>query len=119
EPILLVTTAPHWQAVVRRIGWRLEFHTAINGGDLAVLDAHAIVDAMTMDGRVEAARFTTAALPSVGQGRVPMRMFGEVASLLAARGDIDAALALEQAGSAAAANGALGLCAYARAHLAA
>jgi KaiC/GvpD/RAD55 family RecA-like ATPase len=113
ERVVLVTTAHHWSAV----------HAALRASEAAVedlvsnrqivfVDAEDVLQDITVDGVIDPDRFR-AKLQSVTADAGPFRIFGEVVSLVAARGGLDMALRLEELGRALTRQGQTAvLCAY-------
>jgi hypothetical protein len=113
ERVVLLTTARHWSAV----------HAALHASDAAVedlvsgrqiifIDAEDVLQDITVDGVIEPNRFRTK-LQSATADAGPFRIFGEVVSLVAARGGLDMALRLEELGGVLTREGqAAVLCAY-------
>jgi hypothetical protein len=98
EPVAVLATGTHWEAVVRAAGERAALISqAFSDGVLAFLDAEVLLYDISRAGVPNRELFRRA----IGQlqrslrgGRV--RVYGELVDLLAARGDLDAAVRLEQ-----------------------
>ena len=98
EHVLAVTTSQHWTKVAERLDERGVAHgPAAQRGQLIVADAETVLDQITIDGVASPDRFGEV----LGRLLAPpqrWRIFGEVVSLLVARGEIDAALRIEGMG---------------------
>ena len=95
---MLLTTAPHWSAV--QAGLRASnaaVEDLVPDRQIVFIDAEDVLDDITVDGVIEPDRFR-AKLQSVTADVGPFRIFGEVVSLVAARGGLDMALRLEELG---------------------
>jgi hypothetical protein len=75
----------------------LEFRRAVTEGRLLLLDANEVLDGLTVEGRVSVEGFRAALARFIAPG-VRQRIYGELVSLLAARGDLDTAMAIESVG---------------------
>ncbi len=98
ERVVLLTTAQHWSDV--QAGLRAS-EAAVEGllpdREIVFLDAEDVLEDITVDGVIEPDRFR-AKLQSLTADAGPFRIFGEVVSLVAARGGLDMALRLEELG---------------------
>lgn len=95
DACVVVATAEHRAALRRRLGERLD--SARESGQFLELDAEETLSRILRDGMPDRARFDT----DVGQlvrnraADRPVRVYGEMVALLWTRGDVVAALALE------------------------
>ena len=98
EPVAVLATGTHWEAVVRAAGEGAALISwGLNEGTLAFLDAEVLLYDISRGGVPDRALFGRAIgqlQRSLPPGRV--RIYGEAVDLLAARGDLDSALRLEQ-----------------------
>ena len=99
EHLRIISTADHMAAIARqltRLGCPVERATAT--GALVWWDAGSTLNALMSDGRVDPMRlrpmFRDLATANLGPRRA--RVYGELSDLLAARGDLKSAVALEQ-----------------------
>ena len=98
EQVIVLATASHWAAISARLNKSgLQFHRAVTEGRLLLLDATEVLDGLTIDGRVSVEGFRAALLRFIAPG-VKQRIYGELVSLLAERGDVDTAIAIESVG---------------------
>jgi DcmR-like sensory protein len=98
EQVIVLATASHWAAISRRLSESgLEFRRAVIEGRLLLLDATDVLDGLTVEGRISVEGFRTALARFVTPG-VKQRIYGELVSLLAQRGDLDTAIAIESLG---------------------
>jgi hypothetical protein len=98
EHVLAIATSAHWTSVAERLDVRGVAHGhAAHQGRLIVADAETVLDQITVDGVVSANRFGEM-FDRLLDGRAPWRIYGEVVALLAARGDVEAAAAIEKLG---------------------
>ena len=96
EHVVVMCTTGHWNAVAERLDAAgVACGRAMREGRLVCVDAEEILDAITANGLVSGERFRDILQPLV---KPATRVYGEVVSLLAERGDIDGAVALEQLG---------------------
>ncbi|HTL44394.1 MAG TPA: MEDS domain-containing protein [Vicinamibacterales bacterium] len=98
EPVAVLATGAHWEAVVRAAGEGAALISQrLTDGRLAFLDAEVLLYDISRGGVPDRELFRRAIgqlQRSLPAGRV--RVYGELVDLLAARGDLDAALRLEQ-----------------------
>jgi CheY-like chemotaxis protein len=86
---------------------------ALKAGTLTAADANQILAKITMGGTLRLDRFAALVRSLIGPAGGPIRLYGEVVSLLAGRGDLDAAIAVEELGHQLAASARADvLCAY-------
>lgn len=98
EHILVMTTNAHWSAVAQRLDAEGFAHGAAAArGQLVVADAEVILEQVTENGRVDVRSFRDL-VGKLVQGQLPQRIYGEIVNLLAARGNVDAAIEIEQVG---------------------
>jgi hypothetical protein len=98
EQVIVLATAAHWTAISARLNQSgLQFRRAASEGRLLLLDANEVLDGLTVDGRVSVEGFRGALARFIAPG-VRQRIYGELVSLLAARGDLDTAIAIESLG---------------------
>lgn len=98
DMVIAVATAPHWRAIVARLDRDgIAHQRAESEGRLRFLDAEHALAAITNDGEVSIDRFRSMLGAFVVPGS-PTRVYGEVVSLLAQRGEVDAAIAIEHLG---------------------
>src|SRR5688572_29732757 len=110
ERVLVLTTADHWAVIGALLG-RVS-------PDLVFVDADEILKQIVVDGAVDTQRFGALMLEAVAAVERPCRVFGELASLLAARGMMHTTIAIEEYGHMVAQeSGAQVLCAYDLRHL--
>jgi hypothetical protein len=101
-PAVVIATPAHWEIFAGRLdlaGWSAESLAA--DGLLTVADAEATLESFMEDGSPSQARFeaVVGGLLDEIAGRFPaqtIRAFGEMVDLLAQRGELDAAIALEE-----------------------
>jgi len=95
EQVIVLATASHWTAISTRLADSgLAFRRAVTEGQLLLLDAKDLLDGLTVDGRVSVEGFQAA----LGRSIVPetrQRIYGELVSLLAERGGLHTAIAME------------------------
>jgi hypothetical protein len=75
----------------------IAYGRASSDGRLVFIDAQEILDTITVDGAVGVDRFRNLLQPLL-KPQITMRVYGEVVSLLAQRGQIDAAVSIEAFG---------------------
>ena len=98
DHVITVATTEHWNRIAERLELRgLAPGRAVQQGRLLILDAHAVLDDITIDGAVSPAKFMSLLTPLLLNAS-PTRIYGEVVALLVARGDIDAAAEIEEMG---------------------
>jgi hypothetical protein len=98
ERVIVLVTASHWTDVSARLNQTgLAFRRAVTEGRLVVLDATDVLEGLTVEGRVNVEAFRAAMGRFIAPGVRP-RIYGELVSLLAARGDVDSAIAIESIG---------------------
>jgi hypothetical protein len=98
EQVIVLATVSHWTAISARLNERgVDFRRAVTEGRLLLLDATEVLDGLTVDGRVSVEGFRAALARLIAPG-VKQRIYGELVSLLAERGDLDTAIAIESLG---------------------
>ena len=98
EQVIAVATRAHWEAVAARLEQTGVDHARAGAaGELKVVEAEDILEQITVDGDVSVDRFRETLAPLLRPGRTA-RIYGELVSLLAERGDLEAAIALEAVG---------------------
>jgi MEDS: MEthanogen/methylotroph, DcmR Sensory domain len=98
EQVLVVCTLAHWNTIGRRLDRSgVPYGRATSDGRLVFVDAEAVLDTITKNGTISADRFG-AMLHGLLKPTAKARVYGEVVSLLAQRGDIDAAIEIELLG---------------------
>ncbi|HET9395670.1 MAG TPA: MEDS domain-containing protein [Nitrospiraceae bacterium] len=98
EHVIAVATIRHWNAITGRLEESgIAYGRATSAGQLVFVEAVEALDAVTVDGEVSVDRFRAMLAPLVKPG-TRTRIYGELVSLLAQRGDVDAAIAVERLG---------------------
>ena len=98
EHVIAIATALHWNAITARLDESgIAYGRATSAGQLVLIEADEALDAVTVDGKVSVERFRAMLAPLVKPG-ARTRIYGELVSLLAQRGDVDAAVAIERLG---------------------
>lgn len=97
DPVLAVCTPAHWTAIEERLsaGAPLALHSSRQA---TVLDAHALLDRVVVNGAPRRERFHDEVGAIVRGLAVPgrrLRVYGEMVNLLAAEGDFASVLQLE------------------------
>ena len=106
ETVLVVATEAHQAAFAESCA------DTVGSGVVVRVDAHLLLDAITSNGRADVDRFRAALAAHVPPDR-RCRIYGELVALLADRGDLDGAIAIEEVGHALAHDeGVRILCAY-------
>ncbi|GJH10013.1 MEDS domain-containing protein [Caballeronia novacaledonica] len=102
EPTLVIVTRAHREEIERVLGKTRDLASASTTGpsDVVWLDAEATLDTLLIEGWPNATRCESVLGTLIdtlsGNGRVPVRAFGEMVAILCARGESGAALRLEQ-----------------------
>jgi two-component system, cell cycle response regulator DivK len=114
ERIVLLATSAHWAAVRELLVWSdIDLERAIRKKQIAFVDAERILADVSVNGRVDRARYRSLLGATLEHVAVPFRVFFDVMSLLVARGQLDSALEIEEVGHELAhASHASVLCAY-------
>jgi hypothetical protein len=98
ERVIALCTQAHWNAITKELERGVcAVGRASADGRLVLIEADQLVETLTSSGRVDADVFRATLAPLITPG-VPVRIYGEVVSLLATRGDVDGALAIERLG---------------------
>ena len=98
EQVIVLATPSHWTGISARLNASgLEFRRAVTEGRLLLLDANEVLAGLTVEGRVSVEGFRAALARFIAPG-VRQRIYGELVSLLAERGDLDTAIAIESVG---------------------
>jgi two-component system, cell cycle response regulator DivK len=119
ERIVLLVTAAHWASTRELLVWcEIDFDAVMQDEQVIVVDAHHLLSEIVHSGSIDTQRFKSRLDHTLARVQPPLRVFGEVVSLLAARGQLDAAIEIEELGHALA-HGTQSsvLCAYDRRHL--
>lgn len=99
EYVVAIATLQHWNAVTARLNERcVAYGRAAGAGQLVLIEADEMLDAVTADGGGVSVDRIRAMLQPLIKAGVKTRIYGELVSLLAQRGDLDAALAVERLG---------------------
>ena len=105
ERVLVLATAEHWATIGSLLGRA--------SPDVVFVDADEILRQIVVDGIVDTQRFGALLLESLASVPRPCRVFGELGSLVAARGLMDTTLEIEKYGHVVAEDcGGHVLCAY-------
>ena len=98
EHVIAIATTHHWNAISARLDESgIAYGRAVSAGQLVLIEAEEALDAVMVDGKVSVERFGTMLAPLV-KPDTRTRIYGELVSLLAQRGDVDAAIAVERLG---------------------
>jgi len=98
EQVIVLATSSHWISVAARLrASGVASERAVVERRLVVLDAAAILEGLTIDGRVSVEGFRAALARFIVPG-VRQRIYGELVSLLVERGDLETAIAIETVG---------------------
>ena len=98
ERVIALATSSHWDAVSARLEQTGVDHVrATAEGRLILVDAEDALERITMDGEIQVAMFREMVAPLLSPHR-KTRIYGEVVSLLAERGNVEDAMALEALG---------------------
>jgi hypothetical protein len=98
EHVIAIATTRHWNAITGRLEESgIAYGRATGSGQLVFVEADEALEAITVDGEVSVDRFQAMLAPLVKPG-TRTRIYGELVSLLAQRGDVDAAIAVERLG---------------------
>ncbi len=114
ERVSLSLTSDHWRALEAMLGERhVRIGTALKHQQVVVSDVHEMLAAITVDGRTDVSRFKAMAAAMLEALAPPIRLFGELCPLVAARGEWEAALEMEKVGETLARDAGVNiLCAY-------
>lgn len=98
EHVIVLATRAHWNLIAARLeSAGVDYGRASHEQRLVLLEADHILDDVIVDGRMCADRLREMLEPLIAPGR-RVRIYGELVSLLAQRGDVDGAVALERLG---------------------
>jgi len=98
EQVVAIATLSHWSAVAARLEQTGVNHgRAVAEGHLIVMDAEELFELIRVDGKISVDRFRELLTPLLTSGR-KTRVFGELVSLLAERGEAATAIAIETLG---------------------
>jgi hypothetical protein len=98
EHVIAIATTRHWNAIAGRLEESgIAYGRAAGAAQLVFVEADEALDAVTVDGEVSVDRLRAMLAPLVKRG-TRTRIYGELVSLLAQRGDVDAAIAVERLG---------------------
>lgn len=98
EHVIVLATRPHTDAVAARLNETgIAFRRAVDEGRLFLLDADAVLAGITIDGVASVEGFQAALARFIEPGR-KQRVYGELVYLLAQRGDLETAIAIEAIG---------------------
>jgi hypothetical protein len=98
DMVIAVATTPHWRAIAARLKRDgIAYRRAQREGRLRFVDAREVLAAITNDGEASVDRFRAMVEAMLVPG-AQTRIYGEVVSLLAQRGEVDAAIAIERLG---------------------
>ena len=98
EHVIVLATRAHWNLIAARLeSAGVNYGRASHEQRLVLIEAEHILDDVSVDGRMCADRLREILEPLIAPGR-RVRIYGELVSLLAQRGDVDGAVALERLG---------------------
>jgi hypothetical protein len=99
EHVIVLATLPHWNAIAARLEeGGIAYGRAASEGRLVLIDAEHVLETVTINGHVDVAAFRATLSPLIPVGK-KLRIYGELVSLLAQRGDVDGAVTLEALGT--------------------
>jgi hypothetical protein len=100
EHVIAIATTRHWNAITGRLEESgIAYGRATSAGQLVFAEADEALDAVSVDGEVSVDRFRAMLAPLL-KPATRTQIYGELVSLLAQRGDVDAAIAVERFGHA-------------------
>ena len=119
EQIVLVVTRPHWASVEARLrAEEVQVGRLLQRRQIVVVDAEELLAQVAADGLLDLDRLEALFESLLDPALAPHRVFGELVSLLAARGHLEEALKVEKLGTALASRVTVTMaCAYDLAHL--
>lgn len=119
EQIVLIVTRPHWTSVEARLRvQQVQVGRLLQRRQIVVVDAEEVLAQVTADGPLDLDRLQALLESLLDPALAPHRVFGELVSLLAARGHFEEALKVEKLGMALASRATVTVaCAYDLAHL--
>ena len=98
EHVIVLATRAHWNLIAARLeGAGGNYGRASHEQRLVLIEADHVLDDVSVDGRMCADRLRELLEPLIVPDR-HVRIYGELVSLLAQRGDVDGAVALERLG---------------------
>jgi len=98
DQVIVMATLAHWNAVATRLEKNnISYGRAVADRRLVLLDAEEVLQSISVEGRASIDGFS-APLQSLIRKGTPQRICGELASLLAERGDLETAIAIEPLG---------------------
>jgi hypothetical protein len=98
ERVIVIATAPHWNAIAARVDDKgVPNGRGAADSRLVFIEADELLDAVTTDDGVDVAAFKAMLVPLLEPG-LKTRIYGELVSLLAQRGDVDGAVTIERLG---------------------
>jgi hypothetical protein len=98
EQVIMLASRARWDAVCARLDAQgIALTRALAAGRLLPLDADDVLDTVTVESKISVNRFR-AALQRLVDPSTKQRVYGELVSLLAARGDVTGAVAIERSG---------------------
>jgi hypothetical protein len=100
DGVIAITTAAHWMDIAPRLSARgVDVPAAEASGQLAILDAHDTLMKFMVDGMPDRALMRAVIVPAIdaarAAGRANIRAFGEMVDILNRRGNLAAAIRLE------------------------
>jgi hypothetical protein len=98
ERVVALATQNHWNAIVAKLEREgVGVGRAMTDEGWVLIEADQLVEMLTTGGQVNVDAFRAAIEPLIPSGG-KVRIYGEVVSLLVARGDVEGALAVERLG---------------------
>ena len=98
EHVIAIATTRHWNAITARLDESgIAYGRATSAGQLVLIEADELLDTVAADGKVSVEKFGATLAPLIKPDR-RTRIYGELVSLLAQRGEVDAAIAVERLG---------------------
>jgi hypothetical protein len=98
EHVIVLATHAHWNLIAARLeSDGVNYGRASHEQRLVFIEADLILDDVMVDGKVRIDRLQRMLEPLITPA-VQTRIYGELVSLLAERGDVDGALAIERLG---------------------
>jgi hypothetical protein len=101
ERIVLLVTAGHWTSVRELLVWSdIDFDAVMRDEQIVVVDAESVLSEIAPQRSIDTQRFQSLLEETLALVQPPLRAFGEVVSLIAARGQLDSAIEIEELGHA-------------------
>ena len=98
EHVIVLATHAHWNLIAARLeSDGVDYGRASHEQRLVFIEADQILDDVMVDGKVQIDRLQRVLEPLITPG-AQTRIYGELVSLVAERGDIDSAVAIERLG---------------------